>query len=116
MAAKYQATNTVMSSTDDQTTQWIFGWIILIIVLAVIAKTQSGRAFIYYGLALIVVFLFVTQYKWIAQMVGQVGLQAPDQNGQSHGGVVKLGANAPVTTLSYDFSAGGLTIPGAATM
>lgn len=117
MAAKaFTQTNAALAGGDDQTTQWIFGWLILIVFLVVVGRTQSGRAIIYYSLVLIVVFLAVTQYQWIGQMLGQVSLVAPDQNGQSFGRVVKLGGNAPITTLSYDFSAGGLTIPGSATL
>lgn len=113
--AAFKASSQYLAQTDDQTTQWLFGWLIMIIVLVAIGRTQSGRALIYYSLALLVAFLFATQYKWIAQMVSQVSLTAPDPNGKSQGKVVQLDYT-PTTSVSYAFSAGGITTPGAVTM
>lgn len=106
-----------INSVDDQTTQWLLGWAVLIVLLVLMAKTETGKAIIYYSLALIVVFLFVTQYQWIGQVLKLVSINTPEQNAATqYGGLVQLSPNNPVTSLSYDFSSGGFTTPVTATM
>lgn len=106
-----------MNTVDEQTTQWLLGWAVLIVLLVLLARTQTGKAIIYYSLALMVVFLFVTQYEWIGKVVGLVSINTPEQNAATqYGGLVQLSPNNPVTSLSYDFSSGGFTTPAAATM
>jgi hypothetical protein len=58
--------------TDEaaNTFNWMIGWLILIGVIIAISKSRVGYAAIYYALVLILVFLVVTQYKWIAKEVG----------------------------------------------
>ncbi len=46
--------------------QWIVGWTVLILLLFLLAKTRIGYLLIYYGLALSVIFLTVTQWRWFA--------------------------------------------------
>ncbi len=40
---------------------------VMFVLLWALSKTQAGYALIYYGLCLMIFFLLVTQYQWIAQ-------------------------------------------------
>lgn len=74
-------TQTVTNSTSDPelaTYQWVLGGILFLVLLIFIAKTRTGYSIIYYSLVLMIVFIVVTQYQFIAQALGPVGLQAPD--------------------------------------
>lgn len=47
--------------------RWLLAWTVVLLVLWLINKTSLGHVALYYLLALSLVFLVVTQYKWFAQ-------------------------------------------------
>lgn len=66
--------------------QWLLAWAVLITVLALLAQTEVGYVAIYYALALMILVLLVTQYKWFANVLApftslQPGLAAPEKSG-----------------------------------
>ena len=65
-----QGPATIGSSKADSTNysamQWLVAWVVLITVLVFLARTRLGYLLIYYALAISVVILLVTQYKWFA--------------------------------------------------
>jgi len=44
----------------------VLAWIIFGVFLWLVNKTKAGHALIYYSLVLMLFFLLVTQYQWIA--------------------------------------------------
>lgn len=68
------------SSGGPSTYQWIFGWIVLIALLAFASQNAVGHTIIYYALVLILVFLLVTQYQFIAAALAPVGQPAPSKD------------------------------------
>jgi hypothetical protein len=71
-------------TTWDDTYKWLLAWLVAIMVLTLINKTRIGHVFIYYWLWLLILFLVVTQYKYIAAALGPLGQPAP--GGQINGG------------------------------
>lgn len=61
----------------SKTYQWVIGWILLIALLALANQTETGHTVIYYALVLVLVFLLVTQYSFIAGALAPVGEKAP---------------------------------------
>lgn len=59
------------------TYKWVLGWVLVILLLAVANQTETGHTIIYYALVLVLVFLLVTQYQFIAQALSPVGQKAP---------------------------------------
>ena len=57
--------------------QWLLAWVVLFVVLIFLARTRIGYLLIYYLLALSVVFLLVTQYKWFASVLAPFGSLKP---------------------------------------
>lgn len=77
---------TELASTQDPTFSWLLGWLLFIILLVLLSRTTLGHMLVYYGLLLVLIFLLVTQYKFIAATLGQVG--KPESNlppGATHG-------------------------------
>lgn len=54
--------------TDSDSNPGVYGWLLawgMLILLAILAaRTQLGYRLIYYGLALLILFLVLTNYKW----------------------------------------------------
>lgn len=54
--------------TDTDSNPGVYGWLLawgMLILLAILAaRTQIGYRLIYYGLALLILFLVLTNYKW----------------------------------------------------
>lgn len=65
------------SDVEDSTYTWIMAWIIVIALGALALQTATGYRMVYYGLVLILVFLFVTQYKFISTGLAPIGTPAP---------------------------------------
>lgn len=57
--------------------QWLLAWTLLIVVLILAARTRIGYLLIYYALALSVLILLVTQYKWFAGVLAPFGSLRP---------------------------------------
>lgn len=72
------ATTTASTDTEMNTYQWVIGGLIMIALLVFMSKTDAGYRIIYYSLVLMIVFLLITQYQFIAQALQYVGTQAPD--------------------------------------
>jgi hypothetical protein len=66
-----------MGSGWDATYKWLLAWLVAIVVLSLLNKTRLGHVFIYYWLWALILFLFVTQYKYIVQALGPLGQPAP---------------------------------------
>jgi hypothetical protein len=65
------------SGGGPSTYQWVFAWVLLIALLALADKTETGHTVIYYALVLILVLLLVTQYQFIAAALKPIGQPAP---------------------------------------
>ena len=62
------------------TYRWILGWILLIALLAFANQTETGHTILYYALVLVLVFLLVTQYQFIASALAPIGQKAPSSD------------------------------------
>lgn len=49
--------------------RWVIAWAVVIMVLALLNRTRLGHTLIYYALALMLLLLLVTQYKWLANVL-----------------------------------------------
>jgi ABC-type polysaccharide/polyol phosphate export permease len=69
----------VTPTGDEQanTFKWLIGWLVVIVLACLANRTRIGHTFIYYGLWLLLVFLIVTQYKFIVAVLGPVGSPLP---------------------------------------
>lgn len=63
--------------TWDDTYKWLLAWFIAIILLTLVNKTRIGHVFIYYWLGLLILFLLVTQYKFIVAALGPISQPIP---------------------------------------
>lgn len=61
----------------DDTYKWLLAWAVAIVGLTFVNKSRLGHVFIYYWLVLLILFLVVTQYKFIAQALAPLSEQAP---------------------------------------
>lgn len=52
--------------------RWVIAWAVVIMVLALINRTRLGHTLIYYALALMLLLLLVTQYKWVANVLSPI--------------------------------------------
>lgn len=66
-----------LPGTPPTTYQWLVAWLLLIVLLAVAAQTEIGHTVIYYALVLILVFLLVTQYQFVAGGLAPIGQKLP---------------------------------------
>lgn len=57
--------------------QWLLAWVVLLTVLIFLARTRIGYLLIYYALALAIILLLVTQYKWFAGVLAPFGSLRP---------------------------------------
>lgn len=57
--------------------RWLLAWALMILMLGVVSKTRLGHVIIYYSLLLSIVFVLVTQYRFIAQALSPLGQPAP---------------------------------------
>jgi len=71
-------------STWDSTYKWLLAWAIAVAVLTLLNKTRLGHVFIYYWLWSLIIFLFVTQYKFIVEALEPLDEPIP-QGGQNNG-------------------------------
>jgi hypothetical protein len=65
--------------------RWLLAWGVLLILLSFVNRTRIGHALLYYGLALLIVFLVVTQYQWFSWALRPIGAPVP-QTTDSEGG------------------------------
>lgn len=68
------------SKGGPSTYQWVIGWLLVIVLLALANQTETGHVVIYYALVLILVLLLVTQYQFIAAALAPIGQPAPSQD------------------------------------
>ena len=61
---------TDMAQGDQDTLNWIVGWIFAGALVYGLTRTKSGYTFVYYALLLLVIFLVLTQYVWVAKELG----------------------------------------------
>lgn len=61
--------------------KWLLAWFVAIVILAGLNKTRLGHVFIYYWLWLLIIFLVVTQYKYIVAALGPLGTPVPGGQG-----------------------------------
>lgn len=64
-------------STWGDTYKWLIGWIVAIVLLSLINKTRVGHVAIYYWLWALIIFLVVTQYRFIADALSAVDKPVP---------------------------------------
>lgn len=57
------------SSGSTSVYGWLLAWFVVIVFLILGARTRIGYSLIYYGLALMLLFLMLTNYKWFAAAV-----------------------------------------------
>lgn len=69
------------ANSPPDTYQWIVAWVLVVVLAALATKTQTGYKLIYYALALMLVFLLITQYQFIANGLAPVGQPVPTGTG-----------------------------------
>lgn len=62
-------------------------YLVMFMLLWAFSKTRLGYAAIYYGLCLILLFLLVTQYRWIAAVLAPLSSPTPTATPQPSGTV-----------------------------
>jgi hypothetical protein len=62
---------------NENTFRWLVGWAVVIVLAALANRTRFGHAFLYYSLMLMLIFLVVTQYRFIIAALGPVGQPIP---------------------------------------
>ena len=77
--------STKVGGTTITPYKWVVGWILFIAFLALIVQSDTGYRAVYYGLILILIVLWVSQYKGIAQALLPVGFQPEDYVPASQG-------------------------------
>lgn len=85
--------------SDYSPFQWLMAWAVLLIVLALLAQTDLGYLAIYYALALMILFLIVTQYKWFAGVLAPFGSLRPGVVAPGESPAPALGAVPGASTL-----------------
>ena len=66
------------SGAAPTTYQWVVAWILVIVLAMLALRTQVGYKLVYYGLVLLLVFLLVTQYQFIADGLAPIGQPVPE--------------------------------------
>lgn len=66
------------SDSTPTTYQWVVAWVLLIVLAMLAIRTQTGYKLVYYGLVLVLVFLLITQYQFIAAGLAPIGQPAPE--------------------------------------
>jgi hypothetical protein len=91
--------------TDEATINWIVGWTVALLGITLLTRTKSGYTFVYYFLLTLLVFLVLTQYKWIAKELGYATFDVPGQEKQD-----KPAANGftSYTTTATPYGPGGM--------
>ncbi|MGZ6392508.1 MAG: hypothetical protein ACXWQZ_24990 [Ktedonobacterales bacterium] len=49
--------------------RWVIAWAVVLLLLGLLNRTRLGHTLIYYALALMLLLLVVTQYKWFANVL-----------------------------------------------
>jgi len=75
-------------ASDANAVSWLLAWGVLIVLLVLINRTKLGQTITYYVLALAVLFLVLTQYKFIAATLAPFSQsqQAVTENASNTGG------------------------------
>lgn len=64
--------------------RWLLAWGVFLMLMSFVNRTRFGHALIYYGLALLILFLVVTQYQWFNWALAPLGSPEP-QTGDTSG-------------------------------
>lgn len=59
-------------NTEENTYQFVAGWVVMIVVLVLINKSRIGHVIIYYSLLVILFFLLVTEYRQLGPLLANV--------------------------------------------
>lgn len=70
-------TSSTTTSSNASTFQWLLAWAVVIVLASLANRTRIGHTLMYYGLWLLLLFLLVTQYKFIAAALAPVGQPIP---------------------------------------
>lgn len=62
---------------NASTFRWLLAWAIVIVLAGLANKTRIGHTLMYYMLWLLLLFLLVTQYRYIANALAPVGSPIP---------------------------------------
>lgn len=76
------------AGTADSLARWVIAWAAGILIIWLLNKSRWGHTIIYYTLVLMLVFLALTQYQWIAwvlQPFSHIGA-APSESSNDPGG------------------------------
>lgn len=78
--ATKDTSGTPTPSTDVElaTFRFVAGWVLLIILLTFANRTRLGHVILYYGLALMILFVIVTEYQ---RIIPYLNFQTPGQLG-----------------------------------
>lgn len=55
---------TAGASSEKNTYMWLVSWVVFFLLLILAAKTRAGYTLIYYALVLLIVFLFLSEYRF----------------------------------------------------
>lgn len=72
-----------MSNDPATYARMLLGWLLAIMLLALVTRTRAGYVIVYYGLALAIVIVILGSYKQVTGLLGLV--QAPGPTGPSGG-------------------------------
>lgn len=89
-----------LSDEDNAELNWLFAWVFVIILISVITRSEIGYKIVYYSLALLVVFLFLTQYKWFGKELSLAVFDLPYNPSTDHKG------EAPPRTVPTAYTVG----------
>jgi len=60
------------NTTSYDAFQWVLAWAVVLAFLALITRTRLGYTLVYYALALVLLFLILTNYQWIASALAPI--------------------------------------------
>lgn len=66
-----------MNTSANSSYAWAVAWLLVIVFAAIALQSKIGYLVIYYGLILLLVFVLVTQYQYIASSLAPVGQSVP---------------------------------------
>jgi hypothetical protein len=72
-----------MPVDDENTLNWLLGWTLSLAAIIAVTRTKAGYAIVYYMLFLLVVFLMLTQYKWVTQELSYATFELPAINSKT---------------------------------
>lgn len=84
--------------TEQSPYRYLVGWAVFLMGLSLINRTRTGHTILYYMLVLMIFFTFVTQYKFIAQVLQPISEPLPEGDEASSADVLRPSGATPMPT------------------